>query len=179
MAFFGLLKTKAQREQEKRDQEAKLTRAHDMGRQMSETVTQLIDSFFDEKIMPVAISVNKALVHDLEIHHHDETTDEAMDLVVDYGNRLKDLRQRAIDGIWDNLGEWKYALIKMDMKDDFDRYIAHKLNPVWEELSKNATEQMAYCAARITGHITDEMHAMTPEELKEYVERKKAKKSPA
>jgi hypothetical protein len=173
MAFFGLFKSKAEQDQEERAEEAKLTRAHDMGRQMSETVTQLIDIFFDEKVRPVVIKVNKALVHDLETHHHDKTMDDAMDLVVDYEDRLKDLKQTAIDGIWDSLGEWKYALIKTGMKDDFDRYIAHRLDPVWETLSTNATEQMAYCAARITGHITDEMHAMTPAELKEYVERRK------
>ena len=169
MAFFGLFKSKAEWDQEGRAEEAKLTRAHDMGRQMSETVTQLIDTFFDEKVSPVVINVNKALVHDLETHHHDKTMDDAMGLVVDYEDRLKDLKQTVIDGIWNSLGEWKYAAISMGMKDDFDRYIAHKLDPVWETLSKNATEQMAYCAARITGRITDEMHAMTPDELEEYV----------
>jgi hypothetical protein len=138
MAFFGLFKSKAERDQEERVEEAKLTRAHDMGRQMSETVTQLIDSFFDEKVMSVAINVNKALEHDLEAHQHDRTTDDAMNLVVDYGERMKELKQRAIEGIWDSLGEWKYALIRMGMKDDFDRYIEHKLDPVWETLSKNA-----------------------------------------
>jgi hypothetical protein len=173
MALFGLLKSKAEREQKARNQEAKLAHARDMGRQLSQNVTQLIDAFFDEKIMPVAIRVNKAVVHDLEAHHHDATTDEAMDLVADYRNRLEELKRTAVDGIWDSLGEWKSALIKMDMKEDFDRYIAHKLDPVWQELSKNATEQMAYCVARITGHITDEMHAMTPDELREYVKGRK------
>jgi hypothetical protein len=173
MAFFGLLKSKAQREQEARDQEAKLASAHDMERKISQTVTQAIDAFYDEKIMPVAVNVNKALAYDLELHHHDETTDDAMNSIVDYGNRLRDLKQAAIDGIWNNLGEWKSAIVKMDMKEDFDRYIAHKIDPLWEELSKNATEQMAYCATRITGHITDEMHAMTPDELQEYVKRRK------
>lgn len=166
MAFFGLFKSKAERDQEGRAEEAKLTRAHDMGRRMSQTVTQLIDTFFDEKVRPVVITVNKALVDDLETHHHDKTTDDAMDLVVDYKDRLKELKRTAVDGIWDSLGEWKYTLINMGMKGDFDRYIAHKLDPVWETLSKNATEQMAYCVARITGHITDEMHATTLDELK-------------
>jgi hypothetical protein len=173
VALFRLFKSKAERDQERRAEEAKLTRAHDLGRRTSETVTQLIDKFFDEKVSPVAIKVNKALVHDLETHHHDKTVDDAMDLVVDYQERLKNLKQAAIDGIWDSLGEWKYALINTGMKDDFDRYIAHKLNPLWETLSKNATGEMAYCATRITGHITDEMHAMTPDELREYVERRK------
>ena len=111
MALFGLFKSKAERDQERRAEEAKLTRAHDLGRRTSETVTQLIDKFFDEKVSPVAIKVNKALVHDLETHHHDKTVDDAMDLVVDYQERLKNLKQAAIDGIWDSLGEWKYALI--------------------------------------------------------------------
>jgi hypothetical protein len=177
MAFFGLFKSTSERDQETRETEAKLTRAHDMGRQISQTVTEAIDTFFDEKIMPVAANVNNAMIDELETHHHDETVDEAMNVVVDYGNRLKELKQRAIDGIWDNLGEWKSALIKMEMKEDFDRYIAHKLDPLWEELSENATAQLAYCVARITGHMTDEMHAMTPDELKDFVARRDADKS--
>lgn len=168
MALFGFLKSKAQREQEAQDKE-KLTRAHEMGRQMSAAITQHIDTFFDEKIMPVAVNVNKALVNQLEEHHHDETTNEAMDVVVDYGNRLKELKQRASEGIWDSLSEWKSLIAQMGTKEDFDRYIAHKLDPVWEELNKNATEQLAYCVARISGHITDEMHAMSPDELREFV----------
>lgn len=173
MAFFGLFRSRAERDQGGRAEEAELTRAHDMGRQMTQTVTQLIDTFFDEKVRPVVINVNKALVHDLEAHHHDKTTDGLMSLLVDYEDRLKGLKQAAVDGIWESLGEWKYQLIRVGVKDDFDRYIAHKLDPIWETLSKHATEQGAYCAARITGHITDETHAMTPDELKEYVQRRK------
>ncbi|WP_100177262.1 hypothetical protein [Bradyrhizobium nitroreducens] len=89
------------------------------------------------------------------------------------GNRLKELKQRASEGIWDSLSEWKSLIAQMGTKEDFDRYIAHKLDPVWEELNKNATEQLAYCVARISGHITDEMHAMSPDKLREFVERTK------
>ena len=59
------------------------------------------------------------------------------------------------------------------LKEDFDRYIAHKFDPVWDEMKKNAAVQMAYCAARIAGHVTDEMHAMNPDELNKYIARTK------
>jgi hypothetical protein len=174
MAFFGLFKSKSERGQEALATEAKLTRAYDMGRRTSATVTQLIDTFYDEKVLPVCKNVADACNNDFERHHHDETTDDAMALCVNFGAQLKDLKQNAVDGVWDALGDWKYQLIEIGIKDDFDRYIAAKFDPVFEILDKNAREQMAYCAARISGHITDEMHAMTPDELKDFVARRDA-----
>jgi|SRR5580692_2803771 hypothetical protein len=126
------------------------------------------------KVLPVCKNVADACNNDFERHHHDETTDDAMALCVNFGAQLKDLKQNAVDGVWDALGDWKYQLIEIGIKDDFDRYIAAKFDPVFEILDKNAREQMAYCAARISGHITDEMHAMTPDELKDFVARRDA-----
>ena len=126
------------------------------------------------KVLPVCKNVADACNNDFDRHHHDETTDDAMALCVNFGAQLKDLKQNAVDGVWDALGDWKYQLIEIGIKDDFDRYIAAKFDPVFEILDKNAREQMAYCAARISGHITDEMHAMTPDELKDFVARRDA-----
>jgi len=174
MAFFGVFKSKAEKDREQRAEQAKLARAYDMGRRTVETVIPLIDAFFDEKVVPVARNINQTFDRAMEGRHHDTTTDEAMALLVDYQDKLKGLKQAAFEGVWDSLGEWKYALIEAGDKEDFDRYIVHKFDPVWETLSNNAVEQMAYCAARITGHITDEMHAMTPDEFREYVSRTKS-----
>jgi hypothetical protein len=174
MAFFGLFKSKSERDQEARATEAKLTRAHDLGRRASATVTKIIDTFYDQKVLPVCKNVAEACNNDFERHHHDETIDDAMALYVNFGAQLKDLKQSAVDGVWDTLGDWKYQLIEIGMKEDFDRYIAAKFDPIFEIVDKNATEQMAYCAARISGHITDAMHAMTPDELKEFVARRDA-----
>jgi hypothetical protein len=173
MAFFGLFKSRVEREADKRAEDAKLARAYDLGRRTSDTVIKLIDAFFDEKVVPVARNVNSAFERQMEGYHHDGYTQDAMAMFVDYSAKLKDLKQNAVDGTWDSLGEWKYLLIKEGTKADFDRYIAHKYDPVWKELDDNASAQMAYCAARISGHITDEMHAMTPDELKEYMARTK------
>jgi hypothetical protein len=169
MAFFGLFETAAEKEQKQRTKDAQLERATDLGRRMSQTVVGLIDTFFDEKVMPLAIKANADLVHDMETHHHDATTDEAMNLLVTYRENLEVLKENAVTDVWDVLGEWKYNLMEAGLKGEFDRYIAQKFDPVWETSKTIATEQMAYCAARITGHVTDEMHAMTPDELKEYV----------
>lgn len=174
MAFFGIFKSKSERDQEARDTEAKLARAHDLGRQMSVTVTNIIDTFYDEKVLPVCKNVVRACNNDLEQHHHDETTDDAMALCINFGAQLNDFKRSAVNGVWDTLGDWKYQLIEMGMKEDFDRYIAAKFDPIFEAVEKNATEQMAYCAARISGHITDEMHEMTPDELNEFIARRDA-----
>jgi hypothetical protein len=44
---------------------------------------------------------------------------------------------------------------------------------LWEAIETAASQESVYALARLTGHITDEMHAMTPDEFREYVAREK------
>jgi hypothetical protein len=43
----------------------------------------------------------------------------------------------------------------------------------WEAIETAASQESVYALSQLTGHITDEMHAMTPDEFREYVAREK------
>jgi hypothetical protein len=135
-----------------------IARAHDAGRQAGEAVMKLVDTYFDDKVVPVARKVQEAFEQQMQRHHHDKNTDDAMALRIDYSARLKDLKRHAVRGVWHNLSKWKPILAQANMKEELDYYIAYKFDPIWDELEKKATERMTYCAARIAGHDTDEKH---------------------
>jgi hypothetical protein len=153
-----LLGPKPQLVERKAAHALRIARAHDAGRQAGEAVMKLVDTYFDDKVVPVARSVNEAFEQQMQRHHHDKNTDDAMALRIDYSVRLKDLKRHAVLGVWQSLSKWKQILAEANMKEELDYYIACKFGPIWDELEKKATERMTYCAARIAGHISDEMH---------------------
>ena len=160
----NLSRSKAGRKKQNRALE--LARAYDMGRLASDTVTKLVDTFFEDKVVPVARKTNAAFERQMQRHYRDSNTDDAMALRIDYSARLKELKRHALNGVWHSLVKWKHTLVQAEMKDDLDRYIAHKFDPLWDELEKNATEQMTYCAVRIAEHANDET---TPDEIEEFI----------
>jgi hypothetical protein len=141
--------SRSKAEQKRQNRALELARAYDMGRLASDTVTKLVDSFFEEKVVPVARKIDSAFERQMERHHHDRNTDDAMALRINHSARLKELKRHALNGVWHSLSKWKHTLVEAGMKESFDLYIAHKFDPIWDELEKNATEQMTYCAARI------------------------------
>jgi hypothetical protein len=159
-----LFRSKATRETEARVEEAKVARAYDTGRQMANTIFSVIDAFHDEKFIPVAKEFKNTFNAAMATHHKDTTIAGAMELLRRVDSDIENLKAEAFEGVWNELGEWKYLSIEMGSKEDFDRYINQKFNAIGAALSKNATENTAYCLARISGHITDQMHGLTPEE---------------
>ena len=160
--------SKTGRVQRKGADALQIARAYDAGRQASEAVMKLVDTYFEEKVVPVARNMIEAFEQQMERHHHDKNTDDAMALRLDYSVRLKDLRRHSLKGVWHSLSRWEQILTQGNMKDELDYYIAHKFDPVWDELENRATERMTYCAARIAGHITDDMHASSLGSIKSY-----------
>jgi hypothetical protein len=156
-----LFKSKAARETELREEQAKLARAEDMGRQTAQTVTALIDAFRDEKVTPVARNMLSAFKQAIESHHKDATSEAAIAVLADFKGKLERLRQDAFFGLWDSLGESKYTFIKTGLKDDYDHYINEKFGAVWTATNELAVGETSHCVLRISGHITDEMHAAT------------------
>jgi hypothetical protein len=142
-----LLGPKPQLVERKAAHALRIARAHDAGRQAGEAVMKLVDTYFDDKVVPVARSVNEAFEQQMQRHHHDKNTDDAMALRIDYSVRLKNLKRHAVLGVWQSLSKWKQILAEANMKEELDYYIACKFGPIWDELEKKATERMTYCAA--------------------------------
>jgi len=163
-----LFKTKAGREIEVREEQAKLARAEDMGRQVSQTVISLIDAFRDQKLVPSVRDVLRTFKLSIDSHHKDATPAAAINVLAEFKSELENWKNKAFIAVWDSLSEWKYSLIELGIKDTFDKYINEMIEVVWVEADKLAVGETAYCVTRISGHITDEMHVMTPEELERY-----------
>jgi hypothetical protein len=64
------------------------------------------------------------------------------------------------------IGEWKYTLVEIGLKAEFDEYIEQELERIVVQMNEVATEQLVYAIARIKGLITDEEHLMSPDELR-------------
>jgi hypothetical protein len=125
----------------------------------------VIDEVLQRRAMPVAkamCNLYRRRMADLHKSTHAEAIAEWQVLQ----NHVARYRTQITDEVNDALGEWKYLLIEMDTKADFDRYIDVKVGnfiTVMEEIGK---EELLYACARISGKITDEEHAMSPEEFK-------------
>ncbi len=141
-----------------RDRALELARANDLGRLASDTATKLVDDFFEEKVVPVAGKIKSAFEQQMERHYRDRNADDAMALRIEHSARLQELKRHALSGVWHGLDKWKHALVQAGMKEPFDLYIAHKFDPIWDELEKNATEQMTFCAARIAENAKERVH---------------------
>ena len=66
-----------------------IARAYDAGRQASEAVMKVVDTYFEEKVVPVARNMIEAFEQQMERHHHDKNTDDAMALRLDYSVTIK------------------------------------------------------------------------------------------
>jgi hypothetical protein len=168
-----LFKSKATREIEARVEQEKLASASDTGRQMADTVVSIIDAFYDQKLIAVTQNIKNAFNSEMEMHHKDVTMAAAIESLRSFNCDIENMKAQAFEGVWNDIGEWKHILIEMGAKEDFDLYINQKFNAVWTALIENSTAETAYCAARISGHITDQMHGMTPEELGRYARENK------
>lgn len=167
MILAKIFKSKKQRLKEKANSE----RAFDRGRQTSHAVIKIIDESINNTIIP-ALQHSDGLLCDGLTKLHKARQEDVYQYFNDHKKWLERLRVDAETRVNDDLGEWKYLLIELDLKADFDRYIAATLDPLFEKMNDNLKGNAAYAIARIGGHITDEMDAMSPDELKAYVEQR-------
>jgi hypothetical protein len=158
IAFFGL-QSKAERDQIRREEDAAATRAYDYTRKTSKTVLSLIDTYRDEKVVPVAADALKSLKAQLDLCHKDASFDRVTEIQLEFADLVKGMAHAATVGVWDSLGDWNYTLIGTGLRDEFDRYISVTFGNIWKHVEERAKGEATYVVARISGHVTDEMHA--------------------
>jgi hypothetical protein len=159
IAFFGLFKSKAERDQTRREEDAAAKRAYDYTRKTSKAVLSLIDTYRDEKVVPVAADALKSLKAQLDLCHKDASFDRVTEIQLQFAGLVKGMAHAATVGVWDCLGDWNYTLIGTGLKDEFDRYISVTFGNIWKHVEERAKGEATYVVARISGHVTDEMHA--------------------
>jgi hypothetical protein len=159
VTFFSLLKSKAERDLTRREEEAAAARAYDYTRKTSKALLGLIDTYRNEKVVPVAADALKTFKEQLDLRHEDTSFDRVTEMQAQFASLVKDMAHAATMGVWDNLGEWNHTLIGTALKNELDRYISVTFGNIWRHVEERATGEATYVLARICGHVTDEMHA--------------------
>jgi hypothetical protein len=154
VAFLGLFKAKAERDQARRQEEAAAARAYDYTRRLSKTVLRIIDSYRDEKVVPVAANAFKAFKAQLDLRREDANSERVMEMQVEFANLVKKMAHAATAGAWDSLGEWNHALMGSGLKAEIDCYIFVTFGKIWKHIEERAAAETASVVARSSGHAT-------------------------
>ena len=171
--FARIFKSKHEREAEQRRKMANDARSFDYGGRVAQTVTAIIDDWREEKLVPFAQEKTSTFKKAIERCHKDSSPESAFALLSEFNRNIEIWKAQSVEAVWVALGEWKYSLIETGLKTEFDPYIDAMFGNVWKAMNEVATDEMAYCLARQGGHITDEMHAMTPDEFGRFVRENK------
>ena len=155
-ALFALFKPKVERDLTRREEEAAAAVAYDYTRRTSRTVLRLIDSYRDEKVVPLAANALKAFRTKLSLCGQDENFDRVVELQAEFEETVKRLSQAAVTGVWHGLSEWHFTLTGSALKAELDRYIALTFGNIWEHIGQKATNEANSVIARIAGERSGE-----------------------
>ena len=105
-----MFKSKIERDLTPREEEAAAAVAYDYTRKTSRTVLARIDSYRNEKVVPMAAEALKAFTAKLERCRDDENFDRVVALQGAFEETVKRMAQEAVAGLWDGLREWQFTL---------------------------------------------------------------------
>lgn len=172
MWFSNLFKSRHQKEVERLKKKADEERALDAGKAASNETIKILDNFFENRAEPVAIAMMKVWRERIGITHHQDTSDAVSEYQI-MMSEIHKYRDQMFDEARNSLGEWKYLAIEIGFIDLVEKYIDQKLNNIVELMNSATRDDVAYAFARIKGIISEEEHAMSPEELKIHLENKR------
>jgi len=166
---FKFFKSKSERERLRLAKEAELERAHDLGREIAREIMARINAQFEEVIIPALGRACQSITQSFESLHKDGTINDVLNLSNQAQSKIDNSKREIIEGIWIRIGDLKYLAIEHGIRDDIQEYIERRLTPLFQQLQEQIQGDRAYAILRITGHVTDEMHAMSTDELAAYV----------
>jgi hypothetical protein len=163
-ALFPMFKPKIERDLTPREEEAAAAVAYDYTRKTSRTVLARIDSYRNEKVVPMAAEALKAFTAKLERCRDDENFDRVVALQGAFEETVKRMAQEAVAGLWDGLREWQFTLDGSGLKTELDRYVALTFGNIFRHLEERATSEANAVIERISGEALHERQAALGEE---------------
>lgn len=158
-ALFPMFKSKIERDLTPREEEAAAAVAYDYTRKTSRTVLARIDSYRNEKVVPMAAEALKAFTAKLERCRDDENFDRVVALQGAFEETVKRMAQEAVAGLWDGLREWQFTLDGSGLKTELDRYVALTFGNIFRHLEERATSEANAVIERISGEALQERQA--------------------
>jgi hypothetical protein len=158
-ALFPMFKSKIERDLTPREEEAAAAVAYDYTRKTSRTVLARIDSYRNEKVVPLAAEALKAFTAKLERCRDDENFDRVVALQGAFEETVKRMAQEAVAGLWDGLREWQFTLDGSGLKTELDRYVALTFGNIFRHLEERATSEANAVIERISGEALHERQA--------------------